>query len=368
MGFSPERLKDIRVLNGYTVEAVAEQLGVTKQAVSKYETGQAIPSADVLTKIITLFSLPTGYLTKDEVLPKKQSAIFYRRNQRTPNRELEKAKVNLKWFYEMIEASKEVCTVPSLDIPHFPEAFSIEEKAQKLREFWGIGEQPINDMAVLLERHGFYLFTISLENRKIDGYSQFIGEFPIIILNLNKGSKARKNFSLAHELGHLILHSEIDEINSDKMEEEADVFAGCFLMPQSALEKDIIRIDAENFVALGEKWHVSPQAVLERCGELGLLEQNQGERKAHMAYLYQKLNKMKNYYVAEEKNVCSLKKILETIDAADDKRGKFLNKLCFPVQEIQRLCQMPTIFENYIKIEKVENAGDIDGVQLSFMF
>lgn len=48
MKFLPERLRDIRILKGYTVEYVASQLGVTKQAVSKYETGRMIPSSDAM--------------------------------------------------------------------------------------------------------------------------------------------------------------------------------------------------------------------------------------------------------------------------------------------------------------------------------
>lgn len=54
----PERLRDIRILKGYTVEYVASQLGVTKQAVSKYETGRMIPSSDVLNRIADFFLTP----------------------------------------------------------------------------------------------------------------------------------------------------------------------------------------------------------------------------------------------------------------------------------------------------------------------
>ena len=55
MEFVPERLRDIRIMKGYTVEELAEKLGVSKQAVSKYEIGKAIPSTDVLTRLLELF-------------------------------------------------------------------------------------------------------------------------------------------------------------------------------------------------------------------------------------------------------------------------------------------------------------------------
>lgn len=365
MKFLPERLRDIRILKGYTVEYVASQLGVTKQAVSKYETGRMIPSSDVLNRIADFFSLPQSYLTKEEMLPDKRSLIFYRKNNRTPNREIEEAQVTLKWFYEMIDACNEYIT--PLRIPDLSEKMTIEEKAYAVRKFWNIGEQPIEDLSFLLKNNGFYIFTTKMGNDKIDGYSQLIGEYPIIVLNESRGNKERKNFSLAHELAHLILHVNSTTESDESMEKQADLFAACFLMPETEFSKEVVRKDADAFIALGERWHVSPQAAVERCDRLGLSEGNQEVKRAHKEYLLQRLNKRKDYFIPEENHVCGLAEIFETIDSDAEKRDAFMRRLCFPVSEVQRLCHMDTVFEA-CNVKKEENAADMDGVQLSFVF
>lgn len=366
MGFYSERLRDIRISYGYTVEYLATQLGISKQAVSKYENGHSIPSEDVLNKIIALFSLPTGYLAKPEILFAQQSSIFYRRQKKTSVREVEEAKVFLKWYYEIVFNVKNFLPLPTSKLPIFNKNLSIEGKAQALRNLWNLGKKPINDLSATLEEQGFYIFTLPLDGVQVDGYSQLLGDYALIVLNQNKGSQERKNFSLAHELGHLILHAEEDFDGSEQKEREADEFAACFLMPTESFSKDILRANPETFMALGEKWRVSPHAAVERGYKLGLLGRNEEENRAHRDSILKRLNKRKNYYSPEVVDTCSIKADLEKIDADDHMREAFLQNLCLPIREIQKLCQHPTIFQN--AQEKLENASELVGVQLSFDF
>lgn len=95
--------------------------------------------------------------------------------------------------------------------------------------------------------------------REIDGNEKFLGAFikkmsgkPYIFLNKNIGNVGRKNFTLAHELGHFVLQhhlhvvsflcseseiSEEDEANSDQ-EKEANYFASCFLLPKGRVVRE----------------------------------------------------------------------------------------------------------------------------------
>lgn len=232
MGFIPERLREVRIRNGHTTDVLAKKCGVSKQVVSKYETGQTIPSAEVLQKIVECYDLPVAYLVKENILPAKTSDIFYRKKERSTKRELESVRVSLKWLYEIIVAAKEHLLLPSATIPTVGDCLTMEEKAQAIRKAWGMDMRPITDLADVLNRQGFYLFTSYMDDAKVDGYSQVIGKEAIIILNQDRGSLARKNFSLAHEIGHLILHANKEFDGSQKMEDQADEFAGCFLMPE----------------------------------------------------------------------------------------------------------------------------------------
>ena len=57
-----KRLHDIRVLRGLTQEELAEALGVSRQAVSKWETGAADPSTSNLLALAKLFGAPAEEL------------------------------------------------------------------------------------------------------------------------------------------------------------------------------------------------------------------------------------------------------------------------------------------------------------------
>ena len=51
MRFNPARLRELREVLGYTVEAFAVRLGVTKQALSQWETGASEPRIGHLIKV-----------------------------------------------------------------------------------------------------------------------------------------------------------------------------------------------------------------------------------------------------------------------------------------------------------------------------
>lgn len=62
-----EKLEQLRHKNGYTQEQVAELLGVSRQAVGKWESGLAYPETEKLIEIGRLFDCSMDYLLKDEL-------------------------------------------------------------------------------------------------------------------------------------------------------------------------------------------------------------------------------------------------------------------------------------------------------------
>ena len=87
---------------------------------------------------------------------------------------------------------------------------------------------------------------------------------------------------MAHELGHIILHSSIeniDELSQEQLREienEANLFAAAFLMPKDAFLRDLITpTNIVSYVALKEKWHVSIGAMIIRAKSLGIIDMKQ---------------------------------------------------------------------------------------------
>lgn len=60
-----EKLSKLRKENSYTQEQLADVLGVSRQAISKWESGAAYPETEKLIRISTLFDCSLDYLLKD---------------------------------------------------------------------------------------------------------------------------------------------------------------------------------------------------------------------------------------------------------------------------------------------------------------
>ena len=64
-----EKIQDLRRRSGMSQDALAEQLGVSRQAVSKWERDEAVPEADKIVSLAKAFHVSTDYLLMDEPAP-----------------------------------------------------------------------------------------------------------------------------------------------------------------------------------------------------------------------------------------------------------------------------------------------------------
>jgi Zn-dependent peptidase ImmA (M78 family) len=145
----------------------------------------------------------------------------------------------------------------------------------------------------LIKLRGARLMVRSLEDN-VSGFVYREGEQPVIGIN-TKHALARQRFTMAHELGHLLLHHtngiHVDERDFflkfrasvpgapyDQEEGEANLFAAELLMPRKFLEKDVAQLgeislhDDGAVRRLARRYGVSVQAFLIRLTALGLLE------------------------------------------------------------------------------------------------
>jgi Zn-dependent peptidase ImmA (M78 family) len=96
------------------------------------------------------------------------------------------------------------------------------------------------------------------------------GQVPVIVVNANDNGE-RQRFTLAHELGHLVLkvHADLDE------EKAAHRFAGALLMPAEALRKEVgehrTAISLGELIQLKRVFGVSVQMIAYRCKDIGIL-------------------------------------------------------------------------------------------------
>jgi Zn-dependent peptidase ImmA (M78 family) len=92
----------------------------------------------------------------------------------------------------------------------------------------------------------------------------------------------RARFSLAHELGHIIMH----QVPTESIEDEANAFAGELLVPEKLFRKSLIghRLSVEWLARQKAYWRVSMASLLYRMRALDIVTRHQTE------YLWKKFS------------------------------------------------------------------------------
>ncbi|MCI8513037.1 MAG: helix-turn-helix transcriptional regulator [Lachnospiraceae bacterium] len=62
-----DKISRLRKRNGWSQEELAEEVHVSRQAVSKWESAQAIPDLEKILRLGEIFGVTTDYLLKDEM-------------------------------------------------------------------------------------------------------------------------------------------------------------------------------------------------------------------------------------------------------------------------------------------------------------
>ena len=273
----PDRLKDARIYRGYSQQDLANMVNVSKQAISSYEKGNKNPSVDVLSSISMVLKFPFDFFYK-EITNKDVNPVFFFRSNSIAKKKKEMLYKKLQYFNnEILEFCNNYINFPKINLievsrnDNFTQD-DIRNIVSEIREKWGINNSPINDLMYLMQKNGCIISCIDLNSEKTDGYSCWIEDRPIILLNSVKNSASRQRFTLAHELGHIILHKNLDNDESLKQREaEANFFAGEFLFPTEQAINEIYSASLDSFIPIKYKWKISIAAIIRRCIDLELI-------------------------------------------------------------------------------------------------
>lgn len=307
------RLKEARLFNHLTMSSLADQVGVSKQAISKYEHNKIEISSNVFQKLVQVLNFPLYFFTDVEKVPYQDDGTFYRsrltatQSEKQPSKTYKKAAAYLRDYFENYIDFPILDTNIELD-------GSPENAANELRELWQLDDRPINDIVDLMERHGLIIVNVDFNSNKIDARSGYveIGEkqYYIVLVNAENTNFFREQFTLAHELGHYAMHAKLyhpqeDLLGQDyrNIENEANKFASAFLMPKDSFTADLTRdgfINLDTFIDLKSKWNVSIAAMVHRAHDLELIDDRE----------YVKLQKQISYRGWRTKEIMDDEKIM----------------------------------------------------------
>jgi Zn-dependent peptidase ImmA (M78 family) len=178
---------------------------------------------------------------------------------------------------------------PDLNLPADPLKISVDEIekiAMSLRKFWGLGDGPLPSVITLLENNGVFISRDDLFLASLDGLSRWSQSdgTPYCLVASGKNSAARTTMDLLHELGHLILHRDLDQryvsvpMIHKLIETQAFAFAGAFALPEESFASDLYSLSLDSFINQKRKWGVSIAATIKRCEALNLATESQLEK------------------------------------------------------------------------------------------
>jgi Zn-dependent peptidase ImmA (M78 family) len=282
-----EMLRLARQRKGFTQKEAAAKLGVAQPVLSRFENGVAVTEDDFLEKAADVYDLPRAFF--DVRAPIYGPAVSVHPMARAKSdisaRDLDMvtAELNIR-VMQMRRFLEAVDFNPTLSLPQFDiEQFdSAEQIASKVRAYWAISEGPIKNLTALVESAGIVVGTSYFGGASVSGMTFRVpGQPPLILLN-EQHPADRMRFTLAHELGHLIMH----RFPTVTMEDEANDFAASFLMPKRdiGMSLDGRRITLELLASLKPEWKVAMQALLMRAKSLGYVDYNQNR------YLWQQIS------------------------------------------------------------------------------
>lgn len=339
--FNPIALTLAREAREMTQAELSEASSITQGTLSKIENGQIDPSAECIVRLATALRYTEKFFVR-HIEYRNLPITFYRKRARVKSRTVRAVRARTQIVREQLRILLRSADIPELRIPMIDSRehrSDIESIAQEVRTHLHLPPGPIDNLTATLENAGVLVSRCDFGTTQIDALSVYEpGDLPPVLFVNPEAPGDRLRFSLAHELGHLVLHHHLaappEHVHT---EDEADRFAGEFLMPRRDIRSHFAgRIDLAMLARLKKHWRVSIQALIIRARTIGRI----GERYQRMLFAQlssQGMRKQEPVVIPREEP--SL--MAELVDFYVDNLGysfpELADALCIEVQELREM-------------------------------
>lgn len=315
-----EILKLAREVRSITQEELANIIGIEQGTLSKIEKGILQADQEIVKNISKALELPvTFFYQEKKVIPVEG---HYRRKISTSVKKMKQYVAQMtiaEWhFMSMLDE----IDLPETQLPKWDILVDGSPAicAKYVREYWRIPKGRITNITKFIEDNGVVI--IALDLGELDGFSTYFnGNIPVIFVNKNFPPD-RYRLTIAHELGHLILHFG-NKVGADRdLETEAYEFAIEFLVPENNIRPYLSKITIEKLADLKSYWYVSMAALLKYANTLGMVTGNQ------YRYLWTQIGSL-GYRKKEPVNIP-----VETPGIVNEIIGAFLSDLGYSKEEL----------------------------------
>ena len=254
---------------------LAAALKVTQGKISKYESGLLAVSDADLERLAEVLDYPKEFFSLTDTVEGFGSAcLYHRKRQSLPMKELRgiHATINVIRFHLVrLLQGVEIENANGfhrMDVDEYDG--SPETVARLVRASWKLPLGPVRNLVSAVENAGGIVIPCSFGTNKLDAVSHWPRGLPPLFFINRDLPVDRWRFTLAHEIGHIIMH----HIPTQDAEREADRFASEFLMPEREIKSDLVAMTVAKAARLKPYWRVSIQALIKRARELGQLTES----------------------------------------------------------------------------------------------
>lgn len=275
-----DAITTLRQSRGLSQTELANAVGVTQVALHRYEAGAREPRAETVAALASALGVTESFLRHEFRLQGGVAQDAHMRKRKTTKAgewklveaRLNELRMTTAYFLQRAPLRQEF-TVPEVDMA----VTSPVEAAQLTRARWRMPSGPVASITPWLEAAGIMVIAEELPSPKIDGMSQWGKDSAVMLIN-SASPAHRRRLTMAHELGHLVMHDEVLG-GDDEIEVEANEFAAEFLMPGHIMRNELRPLAGATpqrtlslLGALKMNWGVSMQALYERAFQLGIVD------------------------------------------------------------------------------------------------
>lgn len=283
-----ERVVALRELHGWTQTQLATTTGISQAYISSIERLQRTASLEIVEQIARATGTPMAFFDSgfqqfsDDTLHFRKNRTASQRLTRQFKRYFQESARAGETLVEKISYPKAALTFLSDGDPVTSEALS--ELARDARRAMGLApSDPIRNLTRGLERSGIAVFRIDLADLEDErvvgsghyGISHWAGPGTRAAIAYVSGSGDRNRFTLAHELGHLLLHTFRTNVPPKEAEKEAHTFASLLLLPRERAHDLISQSTALNdYARIKASFGISIQAAVMNAEHLGIIDEH----------------------------------------------------------------------------------------------
>jgi Zn-dependent peptidase ImmA (M78 family) len=271
------RARQARRLRRLSVSFVAGEVGIRQPRLSELERSYSsdVPE-ETLTKLASVLDFPEPFFVTESRESSHLGSLLFRAKSTLTDTDAEHLAEYANATGEIFVALSEYASSPAVRLPELRGGSSAAEAAEIVRQQFSLkAEEPIDNLIRKAERAGILVINLAFDVRlhdRLDAFSCWVGDYterPVVVLRTS-ASWDRLRWSMAHELGHAVLHR---RQRDGDIEAEANVFANELLLPGAALIREWPRTPTlMSLLPLKEKWGISLQALTEHGFRSGLLD------------------------------------------------------------------------------------------------